>query len=270
MFRPLLTLTLLTTSTAFADVITLKNGSRISGVVESGTTRDIRIRSGGRLQILPIERIESIRFEFDTPVSNSATVAENRPTLLRADSAAQPPSSPVAATPPAVVRNPVAPAGTEFVIRTIDRIESKKADTKHEYLASLDEPIAIGGSVLAPINTTAYLKVTGVKNAKVKGRSTLTLQVVALMVDGRRVPVQTEDVGSESGSQGKRTAIGAAGGAGVGAGIGGMAGGAGGAAIGAATGAAAGTAAAILFGQTVKIEPETRFTFRLAGELSLQ
>ena len=270
MSRSILTLALLITSSGFADVVTLKNGTQIAGVVESGTTRDIRIRSGGRLQILPIERIESIRFESDTPVSNSATVAENRPTLVRAETGTAPAVAPPPALSPSPAPNPVAPVGTEFVIRTIDRIESKKADTKHEYLASVDEPLSIGGRVLAPVNTTAYLKVTGVKNAKVKGRSTLTLQVVALMIDGRRVPVRTENVGSESGAQGKRTAIGAAGGAGVGAGIGGVAGGAAGAAIGAGAGAAAGTAAAILFGQTVKIEPETRFTFRLAGELSLQ
>ncbi len=111
------------------------------------------------------------------------------------------------------------------MIRTIDRIESKKADTKKEYQASLDQPLAIDGAMIAPANSTAILRVTGVKNAKVKGKSSLSLQVVALVVDGKRIVVQTDDVSSESGSQGKRTAIGAGAGAGVGAGIGGMAGG---------------------------------------------
>jgi Cu/Ag efflux protein CusF len=245
-------------ASAFADLVTLKTGAEISGVVESGTTRDIRIRTGGRLQVIAVERVRSIRFDAEAPAASSTAPGTT------------PPETPAEAPAAAAMRNPSIPAGTEIVVRTIDRIESKKADTKHEYMASLDQPVAIDGTMVAPVNSTAVLKVTGVKNAKVKGRSSLNLQVVALVVNGKRFPVQTEDVGSESGSQGKRTAIGAGAGAGVGAGIGGVAGGAGGAVAGAAAGAAAGTAAAVLFGQTVKIEPETRFTFKLAHEVSLQ
>ncbi len=244
-------------ASAFADVVTLKTGAEIAGVVESGTTRDIRIRTGGRLQVIAVEKVRSIRFDAETPAASPSATGMTQPETT-------------AEAPAAAVHNPSIPAGTEIVVRTIDRIESKKADKKHEYMASLDQPVAIDGTMVAPVNSTAVLKVTGVKNAKVKGRSSLTLQVVALVVNGKRFPVQTEDVGSESGSQGKRTAIGAGAGAGVGAGIGGVAGGAGGAVAGAAAGAAAGTAAAVLFGQTVKIEPETRFTFKLAHEVSLQ
>lgn len=228
-----------------ADQVVLKSGAKVTGAVESGNARELSVRTGGRLQIIPIEKIQSIHFDASPPAAPAA----------------------VEAPPPALPR--AVPAGAPIVVRTIDRIESKKADKNREYRAALDEPLAIGGFTVAPVNTLAMLQVTGVKNAKVKGRSTLTLQVVALMVDGKRVPVQTEDVSSESGSQGKRTAEGTAAGAGVGAGIGGLAGGAAGAAAGAAVGAATGAAGAVRFGQTVKVPPETRFTFILTREAAL-
>jgi hypothetical protein len=231
-----------------ADTITLITGAQIQGSVESGTAREIRVLAGGRVQLIPLERVKAITFDADAPTP-----------------AAEIPNLPAAPAP-----KPVARAGAELVVRTIERIESKKADKKREYHASLDQPLIADGFTLAPANSEALLKVTQVKNAKVKGKSSLSLQVVALVVNGKRIPVRTEDVSSESGSQGKRTAVGAGAGAGVGAGIGGVAGGGAGAAAGAAVGAATGTAAAVLFGQTVKIEPETRFTFRLTQDVTFE
>ncbi len=252
-----LVLVLLLPAAGFADLVVLKGGAQISGTVESATAHDIRIRTSGRVQVLSLDTVDWIRFDQPAPAP-PAPKASAGPSLLRHE-------PPVAAA----AKSLELPAGTELVIRTIDRIESKKADLKHLYQASLDEPLAVNGITAAPANSLVMLQVTGVTNAKVKGRSALTLQAVELIVDGKKIPVSTEDVSSESGSQGKRTAIGTAAGAGVGAGIGGAAAGGAGAAGGAAAGAAAGAVGAVLFGQRVKIEPETRFTFVLSREVSL-
>jgi urease accessory protein UreE len=149
---------------ASADVITLSNGSQISGTVESGTAQDIRIRSGGRLQMIAVERIQSIRFDPQTP-----------------------------APAVALARIQALPAGTDIVVRTIDRIESKKADSKREYQASLDEPLAVDGTIIAPMNSEAILRVSVIADADIKGRSSLSLQLTALIVNGKRIAIATDD-----------------------------------------------------------------------------
>jgi uncharacterized protein YcfJ len=96
-----------------------------------------------------------------------------------------------------------------------------------------------------------------------KRRASLSLTLIAVIVNGRRVEVSTDKVDSKSGSQAKKTAAGAAIGAGAGAAIGAIAGGGLGAGIGAAAGGAAGTLGAVFSGKAVEIAPETRFTYRL-------
>ncbi len=86
-----LTLGILLPAAVFADVVTLKTGAQISGAVESGTTRDLRIRTGGRLQVIPVEKVQSIRFDADAP----AALPDTAPGLLRPDSASNAAPPPV-------------------------------------------------------------------------------------------------------------------------------------------------------------------------------
>ncbi len=161
------------------------------------------------------------------------------------------------------------PAGTEIAARTVDRIDSKKADKSTEYAASLDDPIVINGVTIAPVNATAVLKVTEIKNPKLAGRALLATTLVAVVIDGHRVKVETESVDSQSGSQSKRTAIGAGAGAAGGAAVGAAAAGGVGAAVGAGIGAAAGTVGAALTAKGVQIPPETRFTYKLSQPVTV-
>jgi uncharacterized protein YcfJ len=155
------------------------------------------------------------------------------------------------------------PIGTEIAIRTIDRIDSKKADLKREYAANLDDPIIVNGVTVAPANTRAFLRVSDVQRAGFARRASLSLSVIAVIINGQRVNVETDTVDSKSGSQAKRTLAGTAVGAGTGAAIGGALGGGAGAGIGAGIGAAGGAVAGKLMGKAVEIAPETRFTYRL-------
>jgi uncharacterized protein YcfJ len=155
------------------------------------------------------------------------------------------------------------PTGTEIAIRTIDRIDSKKADLKREYAANLDDPIIVDGVTVAPANTKAFLRVSDVQRAGFARRASLSLSLIAVSINGQRVNVETDKVDSKSGSQAKRTLAGTAVGAGAGAAIGGALGGGAGAGIGAGIGAAGGAVAGKLMGKAVEIAPETRFTYRL-------
>jgi hypothetical protein len=159
------------------------------------------------------------------------------------------------------------PVGTEIAISTVDRINSKKADSHKEYAASLDDPVIVDGVTVIPAKASAFLRVSDIQDAGFSRRASLATSLVAVMINGQRVAVNTDKVDSKSGSQVKRTATGAAVGAGTGAAIGGAVGGGAGAGIGAGVGAAGGAVAGKIFGKAVEIAPETRFTYRLTQEV---
>jgi len=161
------------------------------------------------------------------------------------------------------------PVGTEIAISTIDRINSKRADAHKEYAASLDDPVIVEGVTVIPAKTNAVLQVSNIENAGFKRRASLSTSLVAVIINGQRVEVNTDKVDSQSGSQIKRTLTGTAVGAGTGAAIGGVVGGGAGAGIGAGVGAAGGAVAGKLFGKAVEIAPETRFTYRLTQPVAI-
>lgn len=170
----------------------------------------------------------------------------------------------VAQDPPPSAGGMTIPAGTAIAIRTIDAIDSESADVNREYAASLADPLIVNDVTVAPQGANCVLRVVESKKAgKFKGRASLALALVAVTVNGRRVPVETGESVSQSGSQGKKTATRGAIGAGIGAVIGGVAAGGKGAAIGAGSGAAVGAGSAALSGQRVKVPSETRLTFTL-------
>jgi hypothetical protein len=240
---------------ALADTVTLKDGSRISGSVESGGNR-ILIQTPDGPQVIAVERIRSIQFGAPAD-ARSVTLPIGSEIAVRTSA-------------PAGARSVTLPIGTEIAVRTIDRIDSKTADKYKEYAASLDDPIVVDGATVVPANANAFLRVADARKAGITRRASLSIVLVAVRVNGHRVNVETGDVDSQSGSQAKRTATGAAVGAGAGAGIGAAAGGGVGAGIGAGIGAAAGTTAAVLKGKSVEIRPETRFTYKLTQPVVIE
>jgi hypothetical protein len=234
-------LCLLPAMNVFGDVVTLTDGRRISGEVESGTPGEIQVRTGEGSQTIAVDRIQSIRF-------SSTEAFSNRPA---------PPAA------PAESNSITLPIGTEIAVRTGTYIDSKTADPNRTYSASLDDPVIVNGVQVAPANANAVLRVTDIKNPKLTGRPSLSLVLVSVTINGERVEVHTDKVDSHSGSRSKRSAIAVGGGAAAGAGIGGLAGGAVGAGIGAGIGAASGAIGAMMTGKGVEIAPETRFTYKL-------
>jgi hypothetical protein len=166
---------------------------------------------------------------------------------------------------PAPARNQTItlPAGTEISIRTLDRIDSKKDNARKEYAATLDDPIVVDDMTVVPAQSNAYLRVTA------KSKGSLSTSLIAVVVNGQRIAVNTDKIDSHRGSTAKRTGIGAAAGAGAGAGIGAIAGGGAGAGIGAAVGAAAGGIFGHMTAKPIEIAPETRFTYRLTEPVDI-
>ena len=243
---------------ALADVVTLKDGRQVAGVIESGNTLEVRIQTEGRTEAIEVNQIQSIRFGPPDPAP-AGPQAQPAPAPAVTP---QPPPAPtisVASSSHGITL----PAGTEIAVRTIERIDSKKADRSHEYAGSLDDPIVVNGVEVVPANAGAILKVVEAQGPGLTHRASLATVLVAVTVNGQRVNVETEKVDSKAGTQAKRTLTGTAVGAGTGAAIGAAAGGGAGAAIGAGVGAAAGTVVGKLSGKGVEIAPETRFTYKL-------
>jgi len=221
-----------------ADVITLKGGHQISGQIESATPHDIRISGNNGAQVIAIDQVQSV--QFGAPASTAAALPQTF-TL---------------------------PAGTEISIRTIDAIDSRKADSYREYAANLDDPLLLNGITIWPASTTAVLRVTDIQHAGFKRPASLSLSLIAVNVSNQRISMETAKLDSQSGAQGKRTLAGTGIGAGTGALIGSATGGLG-ALIGAGIGATAGAVGAKALGKHVEIAPETRFTFKLTQPVAI-
>jgi len=163
------------------------------------------------------------------------------------------------------------PVNTAVAIRTVDLIDSNGTALDREYLASLDDPVVVDGVTVASVGAPAFLRVVQVQGAgAVRGRASLSVQLVAIEINGQRVVLETGQATIQSGSQAAKATKAGAGAAIVGGILGGLFGGAEGAAKGAAAGAAAGVTAAAVTGQRVRVPAETRLSFTLTREAAIE
>ena len=159
------------------------------------------------------------------------------------------------------------PAGTTLTVRMIDSVDSERDSLGQTFKASLDEPVMLNGDVVIPRGNDVLVKLADQKQSgKIQGKTSLTLDVVWVDVNGHRVDVATGEVTEASSSRTAKSGKVIGGTAALGAIIGGIAGGGKGAAIGGLAGAAAQVAT---HGQQVKIPSETRLTFTLEQPLRI-
>ncbi len=227
-----------------ADTVTLKNGRVIPGTYLGGSAREVRIESGDKIENLNVADIDSIRFGSSQRANEAV---------------------------PAGAAAAALPAGTKFVIRMIDGVDSERNAVGQTFAASLDEPVQMDGDTVIPRGADVVVKLVDDKQSgKLTGTTSLTLDLVSVKVNGQLVDVNTQTVSQESSSRGSRTAKMAGGGAVLGGIIGAAAGGGKGALIGLGSGAAAGAGVEILTkGQRVRIPSETRLTFVLENPVRL-
>jgi len=176
-------------------------------------------------------------------------------------------------TPPPEPPKPlVVPAGTELPVILTSTISSRTANPGDEFEGSVASNILVNEEVAIPKGS----RVTGtVVNAKkqgaFKGEAVLSVKLTRLEVRGKGYMIATNAYGGTQKGKGKRTAVVTGGGAAVGALIGGLAGGGKGAAIGAGVGAGGGLAASgTTGGKNVEFPAESRITFTLAQEITIQ
>ena len=194
--------------------------------------------------------------------------APAKPAQAPAVRAATVPPTPTAPAAPATI---TIPSGTEVAIRMIDSIDSNTNKPGDVFHASLDSPIIVGGTVIAPKGADVLGKVVALKaSGKFTGSTSIALVLTRLSVAGTNYAISTDEYSAQSKSRGTRTAETVGGGAALGAIIGAIAGHGKGAAIGAAAGAATGAAVqGLTKAQEIKVPSETRVVFHLAAPVDV-
>jgi BON domain len=165
----------------------------------------------------------------------------------------------------------VVPAGATLTVRVGQALGSRTSQPGQTFLATLAQPVSIGGRTAIPAGAIASgTVVTAKAKGKIKGEGELTLALTSVMVRGQTYTIQTRVLENTTKGKGKRTAATTGGGAAGGALIGGLAGGGKGAGIGALVGAGAGLIGGAMTGnQQIEIPAESALSFRLSVPLTL-
>jgi BON domain len=194
-------------------------------------------------------------------------------TAVQADAMA-PPAQAMAPPPPPPAPKPqpiVVPSGTALTVKVGQALSSKDSQSGQTFLATLAQPVSVGGRTAIPAGATISGTVVSAKaKGKIKGEGELTLQLTNVTVKGQSYTIQTAVLENTVKGKGKRTAATTGGGAAGGALIGGIAGGGKGAGIGALVGAGAGLFGGAMTGnQQIEIPAESALTFRMSAPLTL-
>jgi hypothetical protein len=195
-------------------------------------------------------------------------------TAVSQDASAAPAPAQAMAPPPPPAPKPqpiVVPSGTMLTVRVGQALSSKTSQTGQTFLATLAQPVSVGGRTAIPSGATiSGTVVTAKAKGKIKGEGELTLQLTSVTVKGQTYPIQTAVLDNTTKGKGKRTAVTTGGGAAGGALIGGIAGGGKGAGIGALVGAGAGLLGGAVTGnQQIEIPAESALSFRMSAPLTL-
>ncbi|MBK9166558.1 MAG: hypothetical protein IPM24_03740 [Bryobacterales bacterium] len=245
------------------DTLELRDGKTVQGTYLGGSSRQIRMEVGDRIQTFSISDVKSLRFGADEPAPVPQPRAILRPA---AESPIMRPAPEAAVAPKAAEpTGTVIPEGTQVTVRMIEAIDSEVNSIGQTFRASLDEPVMVNGRAVVPRGTDVVIKlVEDRESGRIQGRAELGTILHSIRIDGRDIDLTSEQVTTQSESRTGRSGTMIGGGAAVGAALGAIFGGGKGAAIGAISGAGAGTAVQVMTkGQRVRIPSETRLTYAL-------
>ena len=286
---------------ASGDVLELRDGRVIQGQFIGGSPLNIRFRVDGQEQVFATKDVLNIGFSDAGDTSSAPAVAPESAPPPPAQAVAQATPPPAAASAPPVAPAPRAPAaetaasnlppppnppaqsgaqttqaitipaGTSVFVRMIDSVDSSTNKIGDTFHGSLESPILVGDTVVAPASADVYGKLTQAKAAgKISGAAQLTLELTGVRINGSIVPVDSTDYEVAGKGRGTQSAERIGGGAVLGTIIGAIAGGGKGAAIGGVVGAGAGTTVQVVTkGDQVRIPSETLLEFRLQQDVTV-
>lgn len=245
-----------------AATLQMRDGRLIRGKYLGGTADSVNMLINGKVQTYSVADILLVDFTASSPAAVVPTPAG--------------PGHPEPAQPPSAAASQgtavTIPTGTQIQVRMIDTVDSQTDKVGDKFQATLDQPLAVNGQLVAARDSTVYGQLVSSSQAgRIAGRSELRLELTGINIGGRIVPISTSAYEVAGKSRGKQTAERTGIGAGLGAVIGAIAGGGRGAAIGAGIGGGAGAASQVItHGQDVHIPSETLLDFTLAQPLTVQ
>ncbi len=247
----------------WGDTLILRDGTTRDGALTAANPNSITFRDRqGRDVRYSVRDVQAVQFGNDPYRPNSGWGGTERPSDDNRDNRGYDESR---------MEKVVLPAGTEFAVRTNERIDTRDAVEGQTFSAQIEENVRDSdGSTAIPRGSDARLVVRRMEN-----NGDLILDVESIAVEGRRYRVSTADEEVENQRQGigsnRRTGEFVGGGAVLGAIIGAIAGGGKGAAIGAGAGAGAGVLTQIVTrGKEVHVPAESVIRFRLDRPLRLR
>jgi hypothetical protein len=217
------------------------------------------------------QKVEQIaREEPGAAAVDDQTAVQPDPTPAPAPAPA-PVARAVAPPPPPKPQPIVVPSGTALTVRLGQALGSKASQTGQTFLATLAQPVSVGGRTAFPAGSTVSgTVVTAKAKGRFKGEGELDLALTSISVKGQTLTIQTAVLESTVKGKGKRTAVATGGSAAGGALIGGLAGGGKGAGIGALAGAGAGLIGGAVTGnQQIDLPAESALTFRLSAPVTI-
>lgn len=255
---------LLSVLPASATTLQLRDGTLIEGTYLGGTKDSINLLVNGKIQSYPVSNVLLLEFSTSSTPVTSAPAAKSPAASTAA-------AAPVPAAKAPAVSSVTVPAGTQVEVRMVDTVDSQTNKAGDKFQATLEQPLQVGSTVVAPKGANVYGRlVTSQQAGRVAGQSELRLELTGVEIAGKVVPVVTSNYDVAGKSRGKQTATRTGIGAGLGAVIGAIAGGGKGAAIGAAVGGGAGAATQVVTqGQAVHVPSETVLDFTLAQPMTV-
>ncbi len=162
-------------------------------------------------------------------------------------------------------------AGTPLPVILTSQLDSRVNKVGETFQGSLAAPILVAGEEAIPRGAAVTGEIVNAKKqGAVKGEANLAVRLTSLTVRGKTYPIASSTYAATQKGKGKRSAALTGGGAVVGALIGGLAGGGKGAAIGAGVGGGGGLAASAgTGGQNVVFPAESKITFKLSHDLTV-
>ena len=256
------------TASAWADTLELKDGRLIQGKFVGGSEFNIRFAVNGKEEVFSTKDVLNI--SFNSTIGDSSQQG-GTDAAVGNSAAPETTQAPAPATTPAPDDALTVPAGTRVLVRMIDGIDSTTNRVGDQFHASLESPITVGDTVVAPKGADVVGRLGQAKSAgQISGRSELRLELTGITINAQLHSIVTGSYDVAGKSRGKQSAERIGGGAAIGAVIGAIAGGGKGAAIGAGVGAGAGTAVQIVtHGEQVKVPSETLLEFSLDQPFSV-
>lgn len=163
-------------------------------------------------------------------------------------------------------------AGESLVVRTTSTLSTKTNNAGETFTASLEEPLAVDGVVLAPKGSKVTGTVTSSDDGgRVKGVAQIGVTLTELVVNGKSYPISSGSYVQAAKKTVTKDAQKIGIGAGIGAAIGAIAGGGDGAAKGAGIGAGAGTGVVLgTRGAPAVIPAESVISFTLSEPITVE